>query len=142
MTRWLLPLALPMGLALTGGAPLVAQSSLPEAAERARAAWLAHNPEALVGQSGSLVLQIPGADPSSPLERPQAAELLRRHWRSAVERWLTVGAVREVEPGEGYVELERRYVVSGTSDERRETVFLGFRKAGGRWLLTELRSGP
>jgi len=131
-----------MGLALTSGAPLVAQSSLPEAAERARAAWLAHNPEALVGQSGSLVLQIPGADPSSPLERPQAAELLRRHWRSAVERRLTVGAVREVEPGEGYVELERRYVVSGTSDERRETVFLGFRKAGGRWLLSELRSGP
>jgi len=48
--------------------------------------------------------------------------------------------VREVEPGRGFVELERRYVVTGTRDERRETVFLGFRLVLGRWVLSELRS--
>jgi hypothetical protein len=50
--------------------------------------------------------------------------------------------VREVEPGHGYAELERRYVVAGTSDERRETVFLEFRRPGDDWVLTELRSTP
>jgi len=40
------------------------------------------------------------------------------------------------------VELERRYQVVGTSDERRETVFLGFRRAGDSWVLAELRTAP
>lgn len=120
--------------------PLHGQGALGEAAEQARAAWLAHDAVALVRQSGNMVFQLPGAAPSSPLDRAQAAELLRRHWRTAVERSLTVQAVREVEPGKGYVELDRRYVVAGTADERRETVFLGFRKAGGNWLLVEVRA--
>jgi len=119
-----------------------AQDSLARAAERVRRAWLAHDVQAVVGQSPKVVLQIPGADASAPLERAQAAELLRRHLQRVVERTLAVGAVREVEPGHGYVELERRYVVAGTSDERRETIFLRFRKPGVDWLLTELRSAP
>jgi len=119
-----------------------AQDSLARAAERVRRAWLAHDVQAIVGQSPKVVLQIPGADASAPLERAQAAELLRRHLQRVVERTLAVGAVREVEPGHGYVELERRYVVAGTSDERRETIFLRFRKPGVDWLLTELRSAP
>jgi len=119
-----------------------AQDSLARAAERVRRAWLAHDVQAIVGQSPKVVLQIPGADASAPLERAQAAELLRLHLQRVVERTLAVGAVREVEPGHGYVELERRYVVAGTSDERRETIFLRFRKPGVDWLLTELRSAP
>ena len=95
-----------------------------------------------MAHSPSLVLQIPGADPSSPLGRAQAAELLSRYFRPAEERGTAVGAVREVEPGRGFVELERRYVVAGTRDERRETVFLGFRLLLGRWVLAELRSEP
>ena len=118
------------------------QGSLARAAERVRRAWLAHDVQAIVGQSPRLVLQIPGADPSAPLERAQAAELLRRHLQRVVERALAVGAVREVEPGHGYAELDRRYVVAGTTDERRETIFLRFRKPGPAWLLTELRSAP
>jgi len=47
-----------------------------------------------------------------------------------------------VEPGRGYAELERRYVVAGTADVRRETIFLGFQKVGAAWILTELRSAP
>ena len=118
------------------------QDSLARAAERVRRAWLAHDVQAIVGQSPRLVLQIPGADPSAPLERAQAAQLLRRHLQRVVERAVAVGAVREVEPGHGYAELDRRYVVAGTSDERRETIFLRFRKPGPAWLLTELRSAP
>ena len=124
------------------GREAVAQGSLAEAAERVRQAWLAHDVQAVVGQSPSVVLQIPGADPSAPVDRAQAIELLRRHLRAGVERSTRVRAVREVEPGRGYAELERRYVVAGTTDERRETIFLGFRKPDVDWVLTELRSAP
>jgi len=119
-----------------------AQGTLPEAAERAKHAWLAHDPQALVGQSPSIVLQIPGADPSSPLGQPQAIELLRRYFRSAEERGLDVITIREVEPGRGFVELTRRYVVAGTAELRHETLFLGYRLIGREWRLVELRSAP
>lgn len=118
------------------------QRTLPEAAERAKQAWLAHDPQGLVGQSSSLVLQIPGAEPSSPLGRAQAVELLRRYLRSAEERGVDVTAIREVEPGRGFVELVRRYVVSGTAELRRETLFLGFRLQNSEWRLAELRNAP
>lgn len=118
------------------------QASLPAAAERARQAWLAHDAPALVGPSSGLVLQIPGADPSAALGRAQATELLRRYFRVAEERGLDITTVREVEPGRGFVELTRRYVVAGTSELRSETLFLGFRLVAGHWRLVELRSTP
>lgn len=127
---------------ITLAAPAAGQGTLPEAAQQARQAWLGHNPQALVGQSPSLVLQIPGADPSSPVGRAQAVELLRRYLRPVEERGLDVTVIREVEPGKGFVELTRRYVVTGTTELRRETLFLGFRLQGGRWALVELRSAP
>ena len=119
-----------------------AQATLPDAAEQAKRAWAAHDAQALVGQSSSLVLQIPGADPSSPLGRSQAIELLRRYLRPAEERGLDVTALREVEAGKGFVELTRRYVVAGTTELRRETLFLGYRLMDGQWRLAELRSAP
>jgi hypothetical protein len=122
--------------------PAGAQQSLADAAEHVRAAWLAHDARGVVGQSSSVLLQLPGADPSSPLGRAQAEELLRRYLRSVVECNVIVRTVREVEDGKGFVELERRYQVVGTSDERRETVFLGFRRAGDSWVLAELRTAP
>ena len=129
-------------LAVASWVPAAAQATLPEAAEQARQAWSAHDPQALVGQSTSLVLQIPGADPSSPLGRAQAVELLRRYLRPTEERGLDVAAVQEVEPGRGFVELARRFVVAGTDELRRETVFLGFRERGGRWVLVDVRIAP
>jgi len=132
-----------LAIACVSATPAVAaQGTLPEAAERAKQAWLAHDPQALVGQSPSIVLQIPGADPSSSLGRAQAVELLRRYMRAVEERGLDVTVIREVEPGEGFVELTRRYVVSGTTELRRETLFLGFRLEPGGWALAELRSAP
>lgn len=118
------------------------QATLSDAAERAKQAWSAHDPQALVGPSSNIVLQIPGADPSSPLGRPQAIELLRRYLRPAEERGLDIATIREVEPGKGFVELTRRYVVSGTAELRRETLFLGYRLIGRQWRLVELRSAP
>lgn len=129
-------------LALMYPGVAAAQATLPDAAEGARRAWLAHDPQALAGPSSSLVLQIPGADPSSPLGRAQAMELLRRYFRVAEERGLDITALREVEPGKGFVELTRRYVVAGTSELRHETLFLGFRLVNGEWRLVELRSAP
>ena len=138
--RWPIAMALAVSPLVTGQG--LAQGSLADAGERVRQGWLAHNVQAVMGQSASVVLQIPGADPSAAVDRAQAMELLRRHLRAGVERALSVSAVREVEPGRGYAELDRRYVVAGTSDERRETIFLGFRKLGREWLLAELRSAP
>ncbi len=88
------------------------------------------------------MLQIPGADPSSPLGRAQAIELLRRYFRPAEERGLDVTAIREVEAGKGFVEFARRYVVAGTTELRRETLFLGYRMVAREWRLAELRSAP
>jgi hypothetical protein len=119
-----------------------AQATLSDAATRAKDAWSAHDAQGLVGQSSTLILQIPGSDPSSPLGRPQAIELLRRYLRPAEERGLDVTAIREVEPGKGFVELTRRYVVAGTTELRRETLFLGYRLLDHEWRLVELRSAP
>jgi hypothetical protein len=117
-------------------------ATLQEAAEAARQAWLSHDVQTLVATSPNLVLQIPGADPSSPLGRAQAGELLRRYLRPVAERSLVIGRLEVVEEGKGFVELDRRYVVLGTSDLRRERLFLGFARVSGRWVLTELRSAP
>ena len=121
---------------------LVLQGSLSDAAERAKRAITTHDAQALVGQSSNVVLQIPGADPSSPLGRAQAIELLRRYLRPAEERGLDVTAIREVERGKGFIEITRRYVVSGTTELRHETLYLGYRLLDGEWRLAELRSAP
>jgi hypothetical protein len=122
--------------------PAAGQSTLSEAAARAKQALSVHDAPALVGKSSNVVLQIPGADASSPLGRSQAIELLRRYLRPAEERGLDVTTIREVEPGKGFIELTRRYVVSGTSDLRHETLYLGYRLVDGEWRLVELRSAP
>jgi len=119
-----------------------AQATLSDAAALAKVAWSAHDARGLVGQSSNLILQIPGADPSSPLGRPQAIELLRRYFRPAEERGLDVTTIREVEPGKGFVELTRRYVIAGTTELRRETLFLGYRFLNREWRLVEVRSAP
>ena len=127
---------LALALVLQGG------GSLSDAAERAKRSIMAHDAQALVGQSSNVVLQIPGADPSSPLGKAQAIELLRRYLRPAEERGLDVAAIRVVERGKGFIEITRRYVVSGTTELRHETLYLGYRLVDGEWRLAELRSAP
>jgi hypothetical protein len=118
----------------------LAQATLADAARRAESAWQSHDAAALVGRSSAVVLQLPGADPSAALGRAQAIELLRRHFQSATERRVAVGAINERETGRGVVELDRVYVVRGTTDERHETIFLGFQFLNGQWLLVEIRT--
>src|SRR6266480_1331662 len=65
----------------------------------------------------------------------QALELLRRYFRPAEERGLDITAIREVEAGKGFVELTRRYVIAGTTELRRETLYLGYRLLGREWRL-------
>jgi len=121
---------------------LSGQATLPDAAQQAATAWTAHNPEALVGSSSRVALEIPGADPSGPLPPAQAIELLRRYLRPAREQGVSIRTVKEDAPGSGFVVLERAYSLAGTSDVRRETLLLRYRKAGADWQLTELRAAP
>lgn len=116
-----------------------AQSGLDQAAAGARRAWLAHDPAALIAASPRLLIQLPGADPSVALGPAQAAALLVDFLAPAQEVELVVRAAREVEPGRGYVELQRRYRVSGTQDVRDQVLLLGYRLDRGVWSLVELR---
>ncbi len=124
------------------GAPvsLAAQSpALAEAAERARAAWWGHDAAALVADSPRLLVQLPGADPSVALGPAQAAALLNDFLARASEVETTVRAAREVEPGRGYVELERKYRIEGTQEVRIQSLLLGYRESRTGWVLVELR---
>jgi hypothetical protein len=120
-------------------ASATAQQGLEQAANRARVAWLAHDPVALVANSPRLLVQLPGADPSVALGPAQAAALLADFLEPTQEVETVVRAAREVEPGRGYVELQRRYRVSGTQDVRSQVLLLGYRLERGGWSLVELR---
>ncbi|MEP6571150.1 MAG: hypothetical protein ABJD11_00590 [Gemmatimonadota bacterium] len=120
--------------------PLEAQfPSLPAAAEAARSALSSQNVEALVASSPRILLQLPGADPSAPVGQAQASALLRAYFRRSEEVALEVRAAREVGDGRGYVELRRRFRVSGTQEMRDQTVFLGYTKQSSGWVLVEVR---
>jgi hypothetical protein len=116
-----------------------AEAGLEAAAEQARSAWFAHNAAALVADSPRLLVQLPGADPSAALGPEQAAALLRDFLASAMEVETVVRAARETEPGRGYVELQRRYRITGTQEVRVQGLLLGYRKTRTGWSLVELR---
>ena len=123
-------------------APIVGRaqnSGLDQAAERARGAWFAHDPVALIAASPRLLIQLPGADPSVALGPAQAAALLADFLAPAQEVEVLVRAAREVELGRGYVELQRRYRVRGTQDVRSQVLLLGYRLDRGGWNLVEFR---
>lgn len=136
MPRWVTVLAC---LASLGAPPAAAQSApLAAAAETVRRAWLAHDVSGVVTGLDILV-QLPGADPAPAVHRAQAAALLRDFLAGGHEVQVTVRSTREIEPGVGYVELLRRFRVSGTQEVRSQRVLLGYRNAAGRWELAELR---
>lgn len=132
------------GLALALLSPLSAargqdQPGLAAAAQRAREAWFGHNAAGLVADSPRLLVQLPGTDPSVALGPEQAAALLSDFLATAQEVETTVRAAREVEPGRGYVELQRRYRITGTQEVRTQSLLLGYRLARTGWSLVELR---
>ena len=109
------------------------------AAEQARLAWFGHNPAALVADSPRLMIQLPGAEPSVALGPDQAAALLADFLASGQEVETLVRAAREVGPGRGYVELQRRYRVAGTQNVRTQALLLGYRLGQRGWVLVEFR---
>jgi hypothetical protein len=112
---------------------------LAAAAEQARQAWFAHDAAGLVAESPRLVVQLPGTDPSAALESAQAAALIADYLAQAQEVETVVSAAREVDGGRGYVELQRRYRVTGTQDVRVQSLLLGYRQGRTGWVLVELR---
>jgi hypothetical protein len=132
-------MALALALALPVTAAEAQKSGLDRAADRAQGAWLAHDPAALIAGSPRLLIQLPGADPSVALGPAQAAALLADFLAPTEEVEVLVRAAREVEPGRGYVELQRRYRVTGTQDVRHQVLLLGYRLATNGWTLVELR---
>ena len=113
--------------------------SLGEAAQRARRAWVAHDPAALIAESPRILIQLPGADPSVALGPAQAAALLADFLAPSQEVEVLVRAARQVEPGRGYVELHRRYQVTGTQDVRNQILLLSYRLGRTGWNLVEFR---
>jgi hypothetical protein len=109
------------------------------AAERARQAWFTHGAATLVANSPQLLIQLPGADPSVALGPEQAAALLTDFVAAAQEVETVVRAAREVEPGRGYVELQRQYRVAGTQNVRVQILLLGYRLDETGWTLVEFR---
>ena len=115
------------------------QNALAEAAEEAREAWFAHDARGLVAGAPRLLVQLPGADPSIALGPAQAAALLTDFMVQGEEVETVVRAAKEVEPGRGYVELQRRYRIAGTEDVRIQSILLGYRLLRTGWRLVELR---
>ncbi len=115
------------------------QNALSEAAEQARAAWFAHDARGLVADAPRLLVQLPGADPSIALGPAQAAALLHDFMVQGQEVETVVHAAKEVEPGRGYVELQRHYRIAGTEDVRIQSLLLGYRLVRTGWRLVELR---
>jgi hypothetical protein len=72
----------------------------------------------------------------------QAQRLLEQYLGPSEERGLTLVGLRRLADDHAYAELERSYVVKGTSEERRERVILGFRWLGQSWCLREVRVTP
>ena len=126
-------------LLLAPGTARAQQGLLTEAAETARRAWFAHDARGLVADAPRLLVQLPGADPSIALGPAQAAALLSDYMVQAQEVETVIRAAKEVEPGRGYVELQRRYRIAGTQDVRIQSLLLGYRLLRTGWRLVELR---
>ncbi len=121
--------------------PVVAQQTLDEVAQRARYAWMVHDAGMLAGTGDTLALRLPGVEEAT-VTSSQATRLLNRFFQPSAERAFEFTTIRPTGEEQGYAEASRRYVVRGTADEVSERVFLGFRRVGGRWRLTEIRVTP
>ena len=137
--KWPICLATLVGAATPSAG---AQTTLEQAADWARSAWLAQDAAAMAALGDTLLLRLPGGSEGSVVASGQAARLLGLYLKPAAERGFDLRSVRATADARGYAEAVRRYVVRGTSDELAETVLLGFRQAGVRWRLTEIRVMP
>ncbi len=136
-----LALALPMAGILIGGAPTAVsgQRDLEEIVEAARTAWLRHDYDELLASSDTVRLQLPHIGRQQGVPPAHAARVLRDYLGSAEEISFELRQILSASEDHRYAQLERRFVVRRTTDERVELVFLGFRRVEGRWRLREVR---
>ena len=123
-----------------GGAS--AQTELDRAVERARGAWLSHDIAALLHGSDTVRLRLREVARAESVRPGQAARLLERYLGWSKESSFRLHKVRRLAPDHAYAEMIRLYVVQGTSEVQKETVYLGFRLLDGRWRLREVRITP
>ena len=117
-------------------------SGLLDPGHEARGGWLERQDAAgLVEKSPQLIIQLPGADPSAPVQRQQAGKLLRDFFERAEEVGTVLYDAREMDDGRGLVELRRRYRIRGTQHVREQLLLLSYRRSGKTWTLVELRVG-
>jgi hypothetical protein len=115
--------------------------SLLSAAQRAAHAWRAHDFEGMLA-GGPVTLTLPGVTPSAPLRASQAAELLRAFAGGARELEVEVTVARAVDRDRAYVEVSRVFVAPGSRAATRQTVYLGLRREGARFVVAEVRVVP
>ncbi len=124
-------------------APALGQSEpLLDAVQEAQSAWLVHDVKALVSRSDTVRLHIPDLPPAASLRPSQASRLLDRYLSPSEELSFELQNVRELAEDHAYAEVARVFVIKGTVEERKETVFLGFRRIEGVWSLREVRVTP
>jgi hypothetical protein len=122
-----------------GVSTATAQQPFPPVVNSAQSALRRGNVEALVHGSARVQLRFPGADPSAPLGRAQAAAALREVFGRGTTEEVRVEGFRQVGPDQGWVDLHREYRASGASGRRTQRVLLSYRLTGGVWALTEVR---
>ncbi len=115
------------------------QIGFEEAVELARSTWLRQDYVGLFASSDTVRLQLPGIGRHQSLQPAHAARFLKEYFYAANEIYFRLSKIRTASEDHAYAQLIRRYVVRGTTDERVETVFLGFRRVDGRWRLREVR---
>ena len=121
---------------------LQGQNPLGRAVQEAQDSWMAHDVALLVAGSDTVRLHIPGIAPSASLRPGQASRLLDRFLKPTEEVSFELVNVRTLAEDHAYAEVQRKYVVKGTTEEREETVFLGFRRIDSVWSLREVRVTP
>jgi hypothetical protein len=136
--------ALILGLWLVLPSAAEAQQDRPPlrvVAEETRALWQRQDAAGLVAGTPQLVIQLPGADPSAPVQRQQATKLLQDFFDRSEEVETVLHDAQELDNGWGLVELRRRYRVRGTQEIRDQLLLLSYRQSATRWTLVELRVG-
>jgi hypothetical protein len=115
---------------------------LTAAARRAARAWERHDFAALVAGSPGVMVRLGNTETSAPMSPEQAALTLHAFAGGAEEIQTLVTSVREVDAGRGYAEVQRTFVVNGTSARRVQTLYLEWRLVGGVHRLVEIRVMP
>jgi len=116
--------------------------SLTSAARRAAHAWQRHDFAALVVGSPGVMVRLGPSAPSAPMPPAQAVLTLRAFAGGAEELQAEVTAVHEVDAARGYAEVQRTYVVRGTSARRVQTLYFGWQRVDRVPRLVDVRVVP